>query len=160
MDRRELGEVLNVSDLSAQLKRVDSQMIKIIGPTNLGEGAKQLIEAGGKRLRPALVIACARLGASSTNQRTITAAAAVELLHLASLVHDDVIDEAESRRGIKSVNISHGNAHSILLGDFLIARSLGSSATTDPRISELLAETLTEMVIGISAESPQLSKIG
>src|SRR5437868_3487341 len=150
MDRRELGKGLDVSDLSLQLKRVDSQMIKIIGPTNLGEGARRLIEAGGKRLRPALVIACARLGTPKTNQRTITAAAAVELLHLASLIHDDVIDEAESRRGIKSVNISHGNAHSILLGDFLIAKSLGSAVASDVRIGSLLAETLTEMVIGIS----------
>jgi octaprenyl-diphosphate synthase len=87
--------------------------------------ADYLIGAGGKRLRPMLVFLCAQaLGAQNADQsRTATLAAIVELIHTATLLHDDVVDESEQRRNRKTANALWGNAASVLVGDFLYSRA-------------------------------------
>ncbi len=85
-----------------------------------------LIEAGGKRVRPALTLAAAELcggGDSGVNRGAAKMAAAVEFVHTATLLHDDVVDESALRRGRPSANILYGNKPSVLVGDFLFARS-------------------------------------
>ncbi|MBL0942057.1 MAG: polyprenyl synthetase family protein [Alphaproteobacteria bacterium] len=84
--------------------------------------AGYLIHAGGKRLRPMLTIACAQL-AGYQGQRHIPLAACVEFIHTATLLHDDVIDESNLRRGIASANALWGNKASVLVGDFLFSRA-------------------------------------
>jgi octaprenyl-diphosphate synthase len=84
--------------------------------------ASHLIDAGGKRIRPMITLAAARLlGGGSDNARKL--AAAVEFIHTATLLHDDVVDESDLRRGRSSANRVWGNAASVLVGDFLFARS-------------------------------------
>ena len=84
---------------------------------------KHLISSGGKRLRPALFLLTARGGASFVYARALPIAIALELIHTASLVHDDVIDEADTRRGAVTTNAKWGNQVAILSGDYLFARA-------------------------------------
>ncbi len=88
--------------------------------------AAHLVAAGGKRLRPMLTMACARLcgypGATG-GQRHVHLAACVEFIHTATLLHDDVVDESRLRRGLATANAVFGNKASVLVGDFLFSRS-------------------------------------
>ena len=88
--------------------------------TDVGE---HLVSSGGKRLRPALFLLTARGGASFDRARAMPVAIALELIHTASLVHDDVIDEADTRRGAATTNAKWGNQVAILSGDYLFARA-------------------------------------
>ncbi|NVN10294.1 polyprenyl synthetase family protein [Nguyenibacter sp. L1] len=88
--------------------------------------AAHLVAAGGKRLRPLLTLASARLcgyPADDANQRHVGLAACVEFIHTATLLHDDVVDESQLRRGLASANAVFGNKASVLVGDFLFARA-------------------------------------
>jgi octaprenyl-diphosphate synthase len=83
------------------------------------------LSAGGKRLRPALVVLAARAGLAGFPTRAVHAsAAAAELIHMASLIHDDVVDGAEERRGRPTANAAFGNQISVLVGDYLLAKSI------------------------------------
>jgi len=92
--------------------------------------AKHLVRAGGKRLRPLLTVSCARLcDYEGVDHHKL--AAAVEFIHSATLLHDDVVDESELRRGKKPANLIWGNSASILVGDFLFARAFNLMVETD-----------------------------
>jgi octaprenyl-diphosphate synthase len=84
--------------------------------------AGYILAAGGKRLRPVLTLACARL-CGGNNERSPGLAASVELIHTATLLHDDVVDESDRRRGRASANAVFGNESSVLVGDFLFSRA-------------------------------------
>ncbi len=86
------------------------------------ELARHLIESGGKRLRPMLAIASAKL-CKYTGQDHVTTGAAIEFLHTATLLHDDVVDESDTRRGKKTARLIWGNQASVLVGDFLLGQS-------------------------------------
>jgi octaprenyl-diphosphate synthase len=84
--------------------------------------AEYIIDGGGKRLRPALVLLCAgTLGYRGTRHHEL--AAVIEIIHTATLLHDDIVDESDLRRGRKTTNVLYGNAASILVGDFLYSRA-------------------------------------
>ena len=87
------------------------------------ELANHLFAAGGKRIRPALVILSARALGADRDSRIVELAAATELVHTASLVHDDVVDQARFRRGVCTASAKWGNRLSVLGGDFLLARA-------------------------------------
>ncbi len=118
----------------------------------LSEVATHLIEAGGKRIRPILALAAARAVGEDSTIEVVRGASAVELVHLASLYHDDVMDEANERRGVVSVNARWGNLIAVVSGDFLLARAAGIAARLGSEIAELLADTLAEMCEGQIAE--------
>lgn len=88
----------------------------------IGELAGHVIAAGGKRLRPMLTLACASL-CGYEGEGHVNLAAAVEMIHTATLLHDDVVDESDLRRGRKTANSLWGNAASVLVGDYLFSRS-------------------------------------
>jgi octaprenyl-diphosphate synthase len=85
--------------------------------------AAHIVAAGGKRLRPLLTLACARLCGYAEGLRHVQLAACVEFIHTATLLHDDVVDESLLRRGLASANAVFGNKASVLVGDFLFARA-------------------------------------
>ena len=92
----------------------------------VGQIAEYIIQAGGKRLRPILVLTVARAcgyGTQATQTHHHTLAAVIELIHTATLLHDDVVDESDLRRGRKTANAMFGNAASVLVGDFLYSRA-------------------------------------
>jgi geranylgeranyl pyrophosphate synthase len=111
------------------------------------ELSKHLVTAGGKRLRPALVILSAQAaGGCSDPARVTPIAATVELIHMASLVHDDVIDNSESRRGRITANAFWGNKVSVLSGDYMLAKAFTLlSRETNQRIMAELAEMTSRM---------------
>lgn len=115
----------------------------------LTEVATHLIAGGGKRLRPILSLVCAAAGGTGlASDGVLLGGVSVELVHLASLYHDDVIDEATSRRNVESVNARWGNLMAVIAGDFLLARAAGIAADLGTEVASLLAATLARMMEG------------
>lgn len=111
------------------------------------ETSRHLVYAGGKRLRPLLTLLGAQYGDASRYQ-VIQAAVVVELTHLATLYHDDVMDEAPLRRGVQSANKRWDNTVAILTGDYLFAKSSALLADLGPEAVRLQASTFERLVIG------------
>jgi len=118
----------------------------------LTEASQHLIVAGGKRFRAMLVLLAAQFG-DPTDPRVIQAAVAIELTHLATLFHDDVMDEALVRRGHPSVNSRWNNSVAILTGDFLFAQASAILADLGPEAVRIQAETFSRLVTGQMAET-------
>ncbi|MBV9206991.1 MAG: polyprenyl synthetase family protein [Actinobacteria bacterium] len=118
----------------------------------LTEASRHLIAAGGKRFRAMLVLLAAQFG-DQKDPRVIPAAVAIELTHLATLFHDDVMDEALVRRGHPSVNSRWNNSVAILTGDFLFARASAILAGLGPEAVRIQAETFSRLVTGQMAET-------
>ena len=118
----------------------------------LTEASRHLIEAGGKRFRATLVLLAAQFG-DPRGERIVPAAAAIELTHLATLFHDDVMDEASIRRGHESANSRWNNTIAILTGDFLFARASSILADLGPEAIRIQAETFAQLVSGQVAET-------
>ena len=128
-----------VEDVLAKAVEADSDV--------LGTTAGYLLAAGGKRFRPMLVLLSGYFG-DPTDPRLIQGAAAIELTHVATLYHDDVMDEAASRHGVPSVNTRWDNTIAILTGDFLFARSSELAADLGPDVCRLLAQTIAILCDG------------
>jgi heptaprenyl diphosphate synthase len=109
--------------------------------------ARYLLKAGGKRVRPMLTLLAAQLGDGNTPE-VITAAEAVEITHLASLYHDDVMDEAQMRRGVPSAQFVWGNSVAVLTGDLLFARASKLVAGLGERAIRLQADTFERLCLG------------
>jgi len=104
----------------------------------IAEVAEYLIQAGGKRIRPLLTLAAAQICGKASG--AVGLAAAVEFIHTATLLHDDVVDESALRRGKPSANIVYGNKSTVLVGDFLFARAFELMVESDDiRILEILS---------------------
>ena len=113
----------------------------------LTEVGRHLVDAGGKRLRPLLVLLAAQFGVP-TAPHIVPAAVVVELTHLATLYHDDVMDEALLRRGAESANSRYGNSVAILTGDYLFARASELLADLGPEAVRIQARTFARLVTG------------
>ena len=111
------------------------------------ETSRHLIVAGGKRFRPLITILGSLVG-DGPNDKVIKAAAVCELTHLATLYHDDVMDEAPLRRGVESANSRWGNSVAILTGDYLFAKMSQILAELGPEAVKLQADTFERLVIG------------
>jgi len=120
------------------------------------ETSHHLVAAGGKRLRPLLTLITSHLG-DATRAQVIPAAVVCELTHLATLYHDDVMDEAPLRRGVKSANARWGNTVAILTGDYLFAKASDLLADLGPEAVRLQARTFERLVIGqiMETQGPQ-----
>ncbi len=147
-------ELLGLPTLEDQLQGLEPLLVEsvITGDTFLDEVTTHLLAAGGKRLRPSLALATATSGARPATREDLLGGVAVELVHLASLYHDDVMDEATMRRNVESVNARFGNLIAIVAGDFLLARSAEIAAGLGTEIAGLLAATLGRLCQGQIAE--------
>ena len=108
----------------------------------LTEIASHLIVAGGKRLRPVLSVVAGQLCGRTAGDDVVQGGVACELVHLGSLYHDDVMDEAATRRGVETVNARWGNLQAILAGDFLLSRASEIAASLGTEVAGLLARTI------------------
>ena len=109
---------------------------------------RYISESSGKRIRPALLLLAAKLGARR-DDRDVLYASVFELIHTATLVHDDVVDEATTRRGRRSVNRRWGNHVTVLLGDYLYIKSMNMSLTADDlRVVKILGDITQKMIAG------------
>lgn len=114
----------------------------------LRETSTQLLKAGGKRIRPVFVLLSGQFGHYDIN-KIKTVAVSLELIHMATLVHDDVVDEAELRRGEPTVMKLHGNRIAMYTGDYILARALENITTlVNPKIHKLLSKTLVDVCVG------------
>jgi heptaprenyl diphosphate synthase len=149
-----VSDLLTLPEVGTGLDRVETALGRSVGSQDafLGEVATHLIAAGGKRLRPALVVAAALAGGGEISDDVVQGAVSVELVHLGSLYHDDVIDEAESRRGVSSVNARWGNLVAIVAGDFLLARASEIAASLGTEVAGLLAATIARLCEGEVSE--------
>lgn len=132
------------------MSTLDDALMRFTGP--LAAPCRRIVHSPGRRLRPALTMACAALGTPTGSADATALAAAVELLHCATLVHDDVIDGADARRGVGTINGLEGTPTAIVAGDVLIAAAMRLSGGVQPRAAEVLAETLAALCSGQTAE--------
>ncbi len=136
------------------LARVEVALVESVRTADpfLTEVASHLIKAGGKRVRPAFSVASAFTGAAPgepfVTDDAVMGGVAVELVHLGSLYHDDVIDEAVTRRTVESVNARWGNLTAILAGDFLLAKASEIAASLGTEVAGLLAATIGRLCEG------------
>ena len=140
-------------------KRLDSQVPLV------GQVSRYIISAGGKRLRPALLLLiCGALGYTGTQRYNL--AAVVEFIHTATLLHDDVVDGSEMRRGLATANESFGNPASVLVGDFLYSRAFQMMVDAgDMRIMQILADATNVIAEGevmqlMNMHDPSLDEAG
>lgn len=129
--------------VESEMAAVDEVLVETLTRSNrlVAEVADYLLQAGGKRLRPTLVLLSSRFGPRPEARAVRLVAAAVEMIHMATLVHDDIIDEAAMRRGQAAVRQRFGNSVAVLAGDYLFARAF-----------QLLAETSEPAIVGTAAD--------
>ncbi len=117
------------------------------------EAVLHLFEAGGKRFRPLFTVLSAQLGPQPDAVEVTIAGAVIELVHLATLYHDDVMDEAQVRRGAPSANVRWGNNVAILAGDYLFATASRLVSRLGPDAVRIIAETFAQLVTGQMRET-------
>jgi len=137
------------SEIAARLDRVEEELEKAVAADSdlLSATARYLLQAGGKRFRPMLVLLAGYFG-DPADPRLIPGSVAIELSHLATLYHDDVIDESADRRGVPSANARWDNTVAILTGDYLFALASEMSSDLGPDVCRLLARTITVLCDG------------
>jgi heptaprenyl diphosphate synthase len=137
------------TEIRGRLDRVEEALAKAVETDSelLTATSGYLLQAGGKRFRPMLVLLSAYFG-DPTDPRLIEGSVAIELSHVATLYHDDVIDEADARHGVPSANQRWDNTVAILTGDYLFARASEISADLGPDICRLLAHTIAVLCDG------------
>ena len=136
--------------VASDLEQVEEKMREVVGEHNetLALAIDHLVNAGGKRLRPIITLLSTRFN-KVDHQQAIALAAAVEMLHTATLVHDDLIDNALFRRGHPTLNANWSPNATVLTGDYMFARSSGFAAETgDVRIIKIFSNTLMTIVNG------------
>jgi heptaprenyl diphosphate synthase len=158
----DLHDLIPLDRVWSDLDRVERRLLEAVTSEDdyLTKIAQHLLLAGGKRFRPLLALLAAEFGPAEDDRR-LEAGVSVELIHVGSLYHDDVIDEADTRRGAPSVNANWTNTVAILAGDFLMARASEVAATHLSQESvRLLAATYAELVEGQTRELQLVDSLG
>jgi geranylgeranyl pyrophosphate synthase len=154
----DFAALLGIERLDDALDEVAAALeTALLGTGELVDPARRMLNAGGKRLRPLLTIAAAVTCEPSVKVHPLDArvrrgAAAVELVHVGSLVHDDIMDKAAARRGVPTVNAVEGPDQALLVGDFLLARAGVEAAYVSKEVALSLAETISDLCDGQSLE--------
>jgi len=158
-----LATLLGLDDLAGHLVDVEVALGQALRSDNayLSDPGLRVVEGGGKRLRPVLTIASAAAVAPDDfwDHRVRSGAVSVELVHVGSLVHDDIIDAADERRGVPTVNHIEGPSHAILVGDYLLARAGVEAARVSKEVAEVLAQTIADLCDGQSRETVDLFNV-
>ncbi|GAA5044353.1 polyprenyl synthetase family protein [Nocardia callitridis] len=151
----DLGDTELAATVRTGLESVEKLLVDELsdGELFLQEAALHLAKAGGKRFRPLFTILTGQLGPRPGDPALVTAGTVIELVHLATLYHDDVMDEASMRRGAPSVNSRWGNSVAILAGDYLFAHASRLTSTLGPDAVRIIAETFAELVTGQMRET-------
>lgn len=123
------------------------------GASFVSDKAQHLSEAGGKRFRPIMALLASEYGQTPGSESVVKAGTVVEMVHVATLYHDDVMDEADRRRGVESANSRWNNSVAILAGDALLAHASRLMSQLDTHTVEHFAETFEELVTGQMRET-------
>lgn len=138
------------SDLKPELDLIEKELEVAVGSNSLllNEASLHLLQAGGKRIRPVFVLLAGKFGNYNADVMK-QVAVPLELIHMASLVHDDVIDDSEMRRGQATVKAQWNNSVAMYTGDFILARALEYiTVIEDPKIHSILSKTMIEVCRG------------
>jgi heptaprenyl diphosphate synthase len=137
-------------DADATLARIEAALRDSVRTpdTYLDEIASHLIVAGGKRLRPVLTVVASRVTGGDVTDDAVQGGISCELVQTGSLYHDDVMDEAATRRGVDTVNAKWGNLQAILAGDYLLSRASEIAASLGTEVAALLARTIGRLCEG------------
>jgi heptaprenyl diphosphate synthase len=155
LDLSDFGDAAFVTNVRDGVARIE-QLIEteLRGADDLmTEAVLHLFEAGGKRFRPLFTVLSAQLGPQPDAAEVTIAGAVIELVHLATLYHDDVMDEAQVRRGAPSANVRWGNNVAILAGDYLFATASRLVSRLGPDAVRIIAETFAQLVTGQMRET-------
>ncbi|GAB3819407.1 polyprenyl synthetase family protein [Tessaracoccus terricola] len=150
-----MSQVVHPDELTRLSERFEERLLEVAMADSdfVSEAATHIIAAGGKRFRPTLVFVCSRFGGDVDEDELIKAALVMELTHVASLYHDDVMDDATIRRGTPSANVMWGNHVAILVGDWLFTRASTTVNELGRDFVDLQAATFTRLVQGQIAET-------
>nr|WP_225218873.1 polyprenyl synthetase family protein [Fictibacillus sp. 18YEL24] len=132
------------------MQQIEDQLVESVrsDQKQIHTAGAELLKAGGKRIRPVFVLLSAQFGTYNIHQ-VKKPAAALELIHMASLVHDDVVDDADMRRGRKTVKAKYDNKIAMYTGDFIFASALKLMSEIEiPRAHQILAQGMKEMCLG------------
>ena len=154
-----MSEVLKISvDLSGKLDLINKRLAEVLKTDNerLNEMSSYTISSGGKRLRPLIILLVYELNTTRPVENVLDLSVAYEIMHSASLIHDDIIDESEERRGVPSLHKKYGLADAIVTGDYLfsVAYRIGASYGTD--VSIVVAKAAQKLAEGQIEESMNL----
>jgi len=156
MESNEIKKIIPFNDIWENLEVLENRLLEVSSSSNeyLTSISQYLIKAGGKRFRPIVTSLAGKFGEEEKNiEKIIDAGVCVELIHIGSLYHDDVMDNATTRRGVESSNSKWNSTLSILAGDYLLARSSELAAENLGLESvKLLASTYAELVEGQTKE--------
>jgi geranylgeranyl pyrophosphate synthase len=141
---------LGIKDLPQYLALVDKKL-KEQAPKYIN-GVERMLDASGKRLRPSLVIAIAHYSGRQINNQVISAAASIELVHIASLIHDDIMDKGMLRWGEPTINAKEGLDSALLAGDYLLARGCVLATNISDKAGMLMSETIADLCEGQAKE--------
>lgn len=145
--------------LAEDMARVEQLLLSTAGASNhplVSEAGLHLIRAGGKRVRPALVLLSARAGRGA-GRATDLSAAALELVHIATLYHDDVMDGTQTRRGVPTAHARWGTEVAVLAGDYLFACGCGLGAEAGGEVPGILARAIAAVCEGQIVETTSLN---
>jgi heptaprenyl diphosphate synthase len=150
----DIAQALQINDHDQYIARVEKLMNAELQSENemLGRPVMNLLQAGGKRLRPLLILACAQPQKAFLSKELIAAGASIEMLHVASLIHDDIIDNSDTRHGIESVHKVTGTDHALLSGDFAMAAAFELANMSGQKVEKYIAHAFRLMCEGQSSE--------
>ena len=153
----DLGAILNLPELPKHMTEIQLALEQAIycENTHIHEPAIRLARAPSKRLRSALVLAIT----DKVDKNVISACVSIELIHLASLVHDDIMDGASSRWGVKTVHEKEGLNRAILVGDYLFAKANQVAASVSLEAAELVATTIIALCDGQARELEDVGNV-
>jgi heptaprenyl diphosphate synthase len=151
----ELGDPVFAANVRDGVARIETLMSQELGKGDeiIRDAVMHLFEAGGKRFRPLFTVISAQLGPNPDAWQVTVAGAVIEMVHLATLYHDDVMDEAQVRRGAPSANARWSNNIAILAGDYLFATASRLVSQLGPDAVRIIAETFAELVTGQMRET-------
>lgn len=139
-----------VHEMKEQLGDVEAYLEDIVGhfPSPTRERALNILRAGGKRVRPAFAIMTASM--FGKEKEIIPLAAALEMIHMASLIHDDVVDQADTRRGRGTINALYGDGYAVYVGDYVLTRAIEivCQQPNSNRLLQIMADLSIEMSLG------------
>jgi len=151
----DFGDADFAESVRASVTQIEQLMAAELGKADelMSEAVHHLFLAGGKRFRPLFTVLSASLGPDPANEDVIIAGAVIEMVHLATLYHDDVMDEAQVRRGAPSANARWSNNIAILAGDYLFATASRLVSRLGPEAVLVIADTFAQLVTGQMRET-------
>jgi len=144
-----LAQWLAVPGIGELLDRVEARLDETLRvEASLAAAALRVTSGGGKRLRPALVMTTASIGGAERTDAALSAAAAVELVQVGSLIHDDVFESAATRRGVPTINSVEGDEEAVMAGDYVLARAASEAARSSQAVAQEVAATIVALCEG------------